>query len=187
MNASLPSMSADHFALDASIPPALPRGPGRRPLQRPLECLPDVHLSRDVLHCGYRLPEHQGQVQPSSLLITQHLGLTITFSLQITKLKIDHNPFAKGFRDEGTNKKRFVLKLVVINALLSFVIKSVASADVQPNTQPALRKERRFQTMIPNRTAHQVTAFFFKSLCPSFSLSDHLSSFRFLSVVLRQL
>lgn len=25
---------------------------------------------------------------------------------QITKLKIDHNPFAKGFRDEGTKKKR---------------------------------------------------------------------------------
>lgn len=27
---------------------------------------------------------------------------------QITKLKINHNPFAKGFRDEGTNKKRWV-------------------------------------------------------------------------------
>ncbi|TNN69004.1 T-box protein VegT [Liparis tanakae] len=29
-----------------------------------------------------------------------------TASHGITKLKIDHNPFAKGFRDEGTNKKR---------------------------------------------------------------------------------
>lgn len=28
------------------------------------------------------------------------------FLLQITKLKIDNNPFAKGFRDEGMNSKR---------------------------------------------------------------------------------
>lgn len=30
----------------------------------------------------------------------------LCFLLQITKLKIDNNPFAKGFRDEGMNSKR---------------------------------------------------------------------------------
>ena len=27
------------------------------------------------------------------------------FSFQITQLKIDHNPFAKGFRDTGSGKR----------------------------------------------------------------------------------
>lgn len=31
----------------------------------------------------------------------------LCFLFQITKLKIDNNPFAKGFRDEGMNSKRW--------------------------------------------------------------------------------
>ncbi|KAM8760753.1 T-box transcription factor 16 isoform 1-T1 [Acanthopagrus schlegelii] len=37
---------------------------------------------------------------------TSFTAVTAYQNTKITKLKIDHNPFAKGFRDEGTNKKR---------------------------------------------------------------------------------
>ncbi|TRY56621.1 hypothetical protein DNTS_023522 [Danionella cerebrum] len=37
---------------------------------------------------------------------TSFTAVTAYQNTQITKLKIDHNPFAKGFRDEGTNSKR---------------------------------------------------------------------------------
>ncbi|CAL1616311.1 unnamed protein product [Knipowitschia caucasica] len=37
---------------------------------------------------------------------TSFTAVTAYQNTRITKLKIDHNPFAKGFRDEGTNKKR---------------------------------------------------------------------------------
>uniref|UniRef100_A0A8C5H2V0 T-box-containing protein TBX6L-like n=1 Tax=Gouania willdenowi TaxID=441366 RepID=A0A8C5H2V0_GOUWI len=40
---------------------------------------------------------------------TSFTAVTAYQNTKITKLKIDHNPFAKGFRDEGTNKKRWVL------------------------------------------------------------------------------
>uniref|UniRef100_A0A3B3DQM8 T-box transcription factor 16 n=1 Tax=Oryzias melastigma TaxID=30732 RepID=A0A3B3DQM8_ORYME len=73
---------------------------------------------------------------------TSFTAVTAYQNTKITKLKIDHNPFAKGFRDEGTNKKRFVLKLVVINALLSFVIKSVASADQSKRKEEDVKEER---------------------------------------------
>jgi len=33
--------------------------------------------------------------------------LYFSSSTQITKLKIDNNPFAKGFRDNGLNRKRW--------------------------------------------------------------------------------
>uniref|UniRef100_A0A3Q2D1Z8 T-box transcription factor 16 n=1 Tax=Cyprinodon variegatus TaxID=28743 RepID=A0A3Q2D1Z8_CYPVA len=39
---------------------------------------------------------------------TSFTAVTAYQNTKITKLKIDHNPFAKGFRDEGTNKKRWV-------------------------------------------------------------------------------
>lgn len=35
-------------------------------------------------------------------------SLFLVFIFQITKLKIDHNPFAKGFREEGTHAKRWL-------------------------------------------------------------------------------
>ncbi|XP_051524665.1 T-box-containing protein TBX6L-like [Myxocyprinus asiaticus] len=37
---------------------------------------------------------------------TSFTAVTAYQNKKITKLKIDHNPFAKGFRDEGTNSKR---------------------------------------------------------------------------------
>ncbi|XP_023682801.1 T-box transcription factor 16 [Paramormyrops kingsleyae] len=37
---------------------------------------------------------------------TTFTAVTAYQNTKITKLKIDHNPFAKGFRDEGTNTKR---------------------------------------------------------------------------------
>ncbi|KAM3867926.1 T-box transcription factor 16 [Diretmus argenteus] len=37
---------------------------------------------------------------------TSFTAVTAYQNTKITKLKIDHNPFAKGFRDEGTNAKR---------------------------------------------------------------------------------
>ncbi|XP_029534866.1 T-box transcription factor 16 [Oncorhynchus nerka] len=37
---------------------------------------------------------------------TSFTSVTAYQNTKITKLKIDHNPFAKGFRDEGTNTKR---------------------------------------------------------------------------------
>ncbi|CAG5920754.1 unnamed protein product [Menidia menidia] len=37
---------------------------------------------------------------------TSFTAVTAYQNTRITKLKIDHNPFAKGFRDEGTNRKR---------------------------------------------------------------------------------
>ncbi|XP_067084370.1 T-box transcription factor 16 [Osmerus mordax] len=37
---------------------------------------------------------------------TSFTSVTAYQNTKITKLKIDHNPFAKGFRDEGTNSKR---------------------------------------------------------------------------------
>uniref|UniRef100_A0A3Q3KV07 T-box transcription factor 16 n=1 Tax=Mastacembelus armatus TaxID=205130 RepID=A0A3Q3KV07_9TELE len=40
---------------------------------------------------------------------TSFTAVTAYQNTKITKLKINHNPFAKGFRDEGTNKKRWVL------------------------------------------------------------------------------
>ena len=54
-------LSADHFALHASLPPALPHRPGRRPVQCALERLPDLHLPGDFLHRGHSVPEHLGQ------------------------------------------------------------------------------------------------------------------------------
>ena len=43
----------------------------------------------------------------------------LLFALQITQLKIDHNPFAKGFRDTGSGKreKKWVDFFVVHNSL----------------------------------------------------------------------
>ncbi|XP_075881750.1 T-box transcription factor 16 [Nelusetta ayraudi] len=41
---------------------------------------------------------------------TSFTAVTSYQNTKITKLKIDHNPFAKGFRDEGTNKKRRATK-----------------------------------------------------------------------------
>ncbi|XP_056890312.1 T-box transcription factor 16 isoform X3 [Takifugu flavidus] len=41
---------------------------------------------------------------------TSFMAVTAYQNNKITKLKIDHNPFAKGFRDEGTNKKRRAIK-----------------------------------------------------------------------------
>ncbi|CAL8249870.1 unnamed protein product [Boreogadus saida] len=37
---------------------------------------------------------------------TAFMAVTAYQNTKITKLKINHNPFAKGFRDEGTNSKR---------------------------------------------------------------------------------
>ncbi|XP_015827919.3 T-box transcription factor 16 [Nothobranchius furzeri] len=37
---------------------------------------------------------------------TSFIAVTAYQNTKITRLKIDHNPFAKGFRDEGTSKKR---------------------------------------------------------------------------------
>ncbi|KAG7249324.1 hypothetical protein CRUP_009643 [Coryphaenoides rupestris] len=37
---------------------------------------------------------------------TSFMAVTAYQNTKITKLKINHNPFAKGFRDEGTNAKR---------------------------------------------------------------------------------
>uniref|UniRef100_A0A8C4HPL4 T-box transcription factor 16 n=1 Tax=Dicentrarchus labrax TaxID=13489 RepID=A0A8C4HPL4_DICLA len=42
---------------------------------------------------------------------TSFTAVTAYQNTKITKLKIDHNPFAKGFRDEGTNKKRRANKI----------------------------------------------------------------------------
>ncbi|XP_054906746.1 T-box transcription factor 16 [Poeciliopsis prolifica] len=41
---------------------------------------------------------------------TSFTAVTAYQNTKITKLKINHNPFAKGFRDEGTNKKRHANK-----------------------------------------------------------------------------
>ncbi|XP_076026843.1 T-box transcription factor 16 [Genypterus blacodes] len=41
---------------------------------------------------------------------TSFTAVTAYQNTKITKLKIDHNPFAKGFREEGTNKKRRATK-----------------------------------------------------------------------------
>uniref|UniRef100_A0A8C4ZCX5 T-box transcription factor 16 n=1 Tax=Gadus morhua TaxID=8049 RepID=A0A8C4ZCX5_GADMO len=38
---------------------------------------------------------------------TAFMAVTAYQNTKITKLKINHNPFAKGFRDEGTNSKRY--------------------------------------------------------------------------------
>ncbi|XP_068166942.1 T-box transcription factor 16 [Antennarius striatus] len=46
---------------------------------------------------------------------TSFTAVTAYQNTKITKLKIDHNPFAKGFRDEGTNKKRRATKTPALN------------------------------------------------------------------------
>lgn len=118
-------LSADYSALNASLPPTLPHRSGRRPVQCALECFPDLHLPGDFLHSSHCVSEHQGQSLSLQTELTQHKPQMTTKHniknkkifkklnrcpslLQITKLKINHNPFAKGFRDEGTNKKRWV-------------------------------------------------------------------------------
>lgn len=57
--------------------------------------------------------------------------------------------------------------------MLNLEIKSVAFADVQTNISPVRIKEKRgqrFQTMIPSRTAHQVTASRFYVILPVLEL-----------------
>uniref|UniRef100_A0A3Q2T609 T-box transcription factor 16 n=1 Tax=Fundulus heteroclitus TaxID=8078 RepID=A0A3Q2T609_FUNHE len=48
---------------------------------------------------------------------TSFTAVTAYQNTRITKLKIDHNPFAKGFRDEGTSKKRWVSMTGAVIAL----------------------------------------------------------------------
>ena len=43
-------------------------------------------------------------------MITLHYILSISFP-QITQLKIDNNPFAKGFRDNGMGRRYVTLKI----------------------------------------------------------------------------
>uniref|UniRef100_A0A3P8WLW1 T-box transcription factor 16 n=1 Tax=Cynoglossus semilaevis TaxID=244447 RepID=A0A3P8WLW1_CYNSE len=43
---------------------------------------------------------------------TSFTAVTAYQNTKITKLKIDHNPFAKGFREEGTSKKRWISKVL---------------------------------------------------------------------------
>lgn len=106
---------ADHLAFHASLSSPLPYRASWWPLQCTLECVPDFQLPRDLLHCCHSIPEHQG-LSLITHSTTSGMGADnsfvcgswfLCFLLQITKLKIDNNPFAKGFRDEGMNSKRW--------------------------------------------------------------------------------
>uniref|UniRef100_A0A673CD68 T-box transcription factor 16 n=1 Tax=Sphaeramia orbicularis TaxID=375764 RepID=A0A673CD68_9TELE len=72
---------------------------------------------------------------------TSFTAVTAYQNTKITKLKIDHNPFAKGFRDEGTNKKRLVKnQRSSIDILLNFCRTSYEGFDGDDGDLPK-RKE----------------------------------------------
>lgn len=57
---------------------------------------------------AYQNPKVQtGNINPTQTLFESNMNtdrqLPVLFFLKITKLKIDHNPFAKGFREGGTH------------------------------------------------------------------------------------
>lgn len=99
-------------AVSAQVPAEAPRGGserGRHGGLQPAGPSADVHLRRDAVHRRHRLPEHRRNSADCGKSNTIHLDLhfyrcdnerSVHVSLQqITQLKIDHNPFAKGFRD----------------------------------------------------------------------------------------
>uniref|UniRef100_A0A3Q3K232 T-box domain-containing protein n=1 Tax=Monopterus albus TaxID=43700 RepID=A0A3Q3K232_MONAL len=69
---------------------------------------------------------------------TSFTAVTAYQNTKITKLKINHNPFAKGFRDEGTNKKRWVLQTSECRSIdkqpkMSDILKGDSEEDTPPD------------------------------------------------------
>lgn len=102
--------STDCAQLHAQVPATHPLGQvatrSDEPPQQPADdhqsrarTVQDVHLPRDSVHCGDRLPKPIGEIEQS--MIQQNYNKIYFLSKQITKLKIDSNPFAKGFRDSS--------------------------------------------------------------------------------------
>lgn len=71
----------------------------------------DFSLSRNGIYRRHRLPERKGALTISGRGLarfwaeSQRLARVLYLSIQITQLKINHNPFAKGFRDTGCGKR----------------------------------------------------------------------------------
>ena len=93
---------ADHPELDAQVPAEISPRQSQRHRQAALLHVQDVRLQGDPVHRRDGLSEREGELILTVQVMNEcHISIDLP---QITQLKIDHNPFAKGFRDTGAAK-----------------------------------------------------------------------------------
>ncbi|TRY94449.1 hypothetical protein DNTS_011370 [Danionella cerebrum] len=73
---------------------------------------PRLHIIQSPDPCS---PHNPGAYLRFSFPEAAFIAVTAYQNQEITKLKIDYNPFAKGFRDNGLNRKRFRDKMTQVN------------------------------------------------------------------------
>ena len=88
---------ADDPELDAQVPAEVPPGEGQRHPSAPLLHLQDLRLQG-------ALTIRIGNMTEVCFQECTFIAVTAYQNEKITQLKIDHNPFAKGFRDTGASK-----------------------------------------------------------------------------------
>lgn len=97
---------ADNSQLDAQIPAQVSHSEGKWHPETALQHLQDLRLLRDRVHRSHSLPKRQGGSTRPVHQYVSVLDLTLLCAhFQITQLKIDNNPFAKGFRDTGNGRR----------------------------------------------------------------------------------
>ena len=89
---------SDDPELDAQVPATVPPGEGDRHHAASLLHLQDLRLQGDQ--------DHVGGLKMTMVWFQECTFIAVTAyqNEKITQLKIDHNPFAKGFRDTGASK-----------------------------------------------------------------------------------
>ena len=105
-----PPFPPDHCQLDAQVPATLSPGQSQRHPPTPLLHLQDLRFqgkhsissrSATITH-----PTFDDSIFTHLVLVqeSEFIGVTAYQNEKITQLKIDHNPFAKGFRETGGSK-----------------------------------------------------------------------------------
>lgn len=108
----------DNTEFDAQVPAEVPFGAGQWHPKTTIFNVQDVCVQGDRIYCGDRLSKWKGR---TLMQLMQRTGLDrpnpigqiaiwiviniVASHFQITQLKIDNNPFAKGFRDSGAGKR----------------------------------------------------------------------------------
>lgn len=114
---------SDDLELDAQVSAPIPHCQSQWYHAITLFDLQDLRIQGEPIYWGDCLSKWKGRMLARSKLAEDEDRMESIWdssfrSLQITQLKIDHNPFAKGFRESGAGKsqKKWVQTVILLRA-----------------------------------------------------------------------